>query len=744
MILVVTALCWGLAGSTEAKGLNDYLKEGVQAYNAGRYQEAIMAWKQGLNLAEQQGHEQAQGVFLGNIGVVYKNLGQYDKALSYYQKALAIHRKIGDVKGERTDLGNIGAVYGNLGQYEKALSYFQKSLAIAKKIGDVRGEGRALTNIGAIYVNLGQYEKALSYYQKALAIDRKIGNVRGERADLTNIGAVYDNLGQYEKALSYQESLAIAKKIGDVRGEGGALNNIGYAMLSAGKLVRAEIHLEAAIEAWESIRGQVKTGKERTGFQSTLPDVYANLAEARLAQGDQQGAFEAIERGRAKSFLDLLGTRSAGARRSKGKTRKLAKIERHLADLRGKHVKLASAPVGKKTRSARKAVDRKILELDKQRLELIDQIRRADPELGSLTVVNPPTFKEIQTLLPPRTALVEYFHHGKHTVSGKKQDQLWIFVLLSDGLHFKSVDVSKADLRKTLEEYARLVADESSDPRAVEAVSAKLYGWLIEPVEPISQLTKADTLIIVPWGPMFKIPFAALAPDAGKPLGTRKNVVMTPSAGVYRYLIKKRGSGRGNIFAIGNPKTAMAPLQGAEREAKEIAGLFGKSIVRTRSKATESLIKSDYAALGRPYVIHLACHGIFNERVPQLSHLAMTPDQRNDGKLEMHEIFDLDWRGVSLVTLSACSSGKGKLGAGDDLIGLMRGFMFAGAPSVLCSLWDVDDEATRTLMVNFYKNYLSGISKPQALRKAQIAMMNNKKWSHPYYWSAFVLFGDWE
>jgi len=198
------------------------------------------------------------------------------------------------------------------------------------------------------------------------------------------------------------------------------------------------------------------------------------------------------------------------------------------------------------------------------------------------------------------------------------------------------------------------------------------------------------------------------------------------------------------MLAIGNPKTAMTPLPGAEKEAREIAALFGKSAVYTRTKATEGLIKKDYASLDRPDVVHLACHGLFNERAPQLSHLALTPDQKNDGKLEMHELFDLDWRGVSLVTMSACSSGKGKLGAGDDLVGLTRGFMFAGAPSILCSLWDVDDEATRVLMVSFYKNYLSGMSKPQALRNAQIAMQETKKWSHPYYWSAFVLFGDWE
>jgi CHAT domain-containing protein len=187
----------------------------------------------------------------------------------------------------------------------------------------------------------------------------------------------------------------------------------------------------------------------------------------------------------------------------------------------------------------------------------------------------------------------------------------------------------------------------------------------------------------------------------------------------------------------------MTPLPGAEKEAMNIAALFKASTVRTGAEATESLMKGGYGKLDRPDVVHFACHGIYNEKAPELSHLALTPDQKNDGKLEMHEIFELDWKGVSLVTMSACSSGKGKLGAGDDLIGLTRGFMFAGSPSILCSLWDVDDEATRALMVNFYENYLGGMSKPESLRLAQIAVMKKAKWSHPYYWSAFVLFGDW-
>ena len=173
-------------------------------------------------------------------------------------------------------------------------------------------------------------------------------------------------------------------------------------------------------------------------------------------------------------------------------------------------------------------------------------------------------------------------------------------------------------------------------------------------------------------------------------------------------------------------------------------GLIGRlQNIHIGAKATETLMLKTYASLGRPDVIHFACHGIFNDRAPELSHLALTPDQKNDGKLEMHEIFNLDLKGVSLVTLSACSSGKGKLGTGNDLIGLTRAFMFAGTPTVVSSLWDVDDAATRQLMTAFYQNYISGMSKPRALKKAQLAMISSKKYSHPYYWSAFVLFGDW-
>ena len=134
---------------------------------------------------------------------------------------------------------------------------------------------------------------------------------------------------------------------------------------------------------------------------------------------------------------------------------------------------------------------------------------------------------------------------------------------------------------------------------------------------------------------------------------------------------------------------------------------------------------------------------MLNTDRPELSCLLLTTNEHNDGRLEMHEVFGLDWSGVSLVTLSACSSGTGTLGAGDELLSLTRGFMFAGAPSVLSTLWEVDDESTCVFMEEFYKHYTSGRSKPESFQLAQARLREDPRWSHPYYWAPFVLWGDW-
>lgn len=143
-------------------------------------------------------------------------------------------------------------------------------------------------------------------------------------------------------------------------------------------------------------------------------------------------------------------------------------------------------------------------------------------------------------------------------------------------------------------------------------------------------------------------------------------------------------------------------------------------------------------------LIQFATHGEFNERQPMQSGLLLTRDNANDGYLQVHEVFEMDLKNANLVTLSACETALSKIEGGDDLVGLSRGFIYAGTPSILATLWKVDDASTSKLMEIFYRNWKSGMSKAEALREAQEAVRRMKGYEHPYYWAPFIMIGDWK
>jgi CHAT domain-containing protein len=206
-------------------------------------------------------------------------------------------------------------------------------------------------------------------------------------------------------------------------------------------------------------------------------------------------------------------------------------------------------------------------------------------------------------------------------------------------------------------------------------------------------------------------------------------------------VVKKRKPAKDSIVTFANPKTDYVPLGFAEKEGEAISQLFSTREVYTKDKATETMAKSKSSSFS---VIHFASHGLFNEKQPLYSGLLLTRDKENDGFLQVHEIFSLDLKNANLVTLSACDTALAKIQGGDDLVGLSRGFIYAGTPSLLATLWEVDDQSTALLMETFYKNWLKGMGKPEALRQAQLALKEMPQYSHPYYWAGFVMIGDWQ
>jgi CHAT domain-containing protein len=224
--------------------------------------------------------------------------------------------------------------------------------------------------------------------------------------------------------------------------------------------------------------------------------------------------------------------------------------------------------------------------------------------------------------------------------------------------------------------------------------------------------------------------------------GDQFTLSMLPSATTLKYLQENahiaQEASRESALIFGNPTTELPPLAYAVSEAQVIGTLF-KTAVHTSAEASEAQLWDSVQNVG---VLHLAAHGEYNEANALYSAIVLAPGGEHDGRLETWEIFGLPLKGTDLVTLSACQTSVGDLSRGDELVGLTRAFFFAGTPTVISSLWQVDDAATETLMIAFYRHWKKeGMSKAEALQAAQADVRANPRWASPFYWAGFVLNG---
>ncbi|WP_199317510.1 CHAT domain-containing protein [Planktothricoides raciborskii] len=279
----------------------------------------------------------------------------------------------------------------------------------------------------------------------------------------------------------------------------------------------------------------------------------------------------------------------------------------------------------------------------------------------------------------------------------------------------------------------------------------ELHKLLIKPIEDLLPTNPDERVIFVPTDALFYLPFAALVDEEGKFLIEKHTIVMSPAITVLETTHKQRqnlSSSAQDIVIVGNPQMPklapspgeepkpLAPLHYAEKEAIEIAKMFNTSAL-IGANATESTVVE---RLKTARIIHFATHGFVDNIQPLNSGVALTPGGSEDGLLTADEIFDLKLN-AELVVLSACDTGLGQL-TGDGMIGLSRSFLNAGVPSLVMSLWAVDDRTTSQLMVQFYQNLQTTPNKAQALRQAMLTMKN--QYPDPYYWAAFTLIGEAE
>jgi CHAT domain-containing protein/Tfp pilus assembly protein PilF len=712
--------------------VNDRLGEGStlasigDVYVAtGQYEQALDYYLRALTIQQEVGDNEAELKTLNGIGLTYQLLGHFDKALDYYQQALIVAQKFGFRRGKAAVLNNMGVAYRSLIQYGEAQNALQQALAISRQTGDRQLEATTLANTGKVYYSLERYDLAQTAYQQALANAQEIGDRKLEGKTLNNIGELYGRQTQPTKAIEFlREALALQQDVGDREGEVNTLANTGLLNHQMGDMVEAIASYKRAIDVTETMQSALKIDEFKASFASEHTDIYEQLINLLWDANRFEEAFNYAERARARAFLDQLANGLVNFRAGvpSDMLAQEQKLQSKITGLRNQLLALRNRPSDQQDPVVIAHTQAELKTLEEDYAALLIELKRQSPELATLVSVDVASLPEIQSLLDADTTLIVYFVTQKRTLA---------FILSRNTFQHATLDVSREELTERIAVFRDFARLDDLHPPDLQS----LFTWLIAPLK---GYLRTQTIGIVPHDILHYLPFAALS-DGQSDLSTDHILFTLPSASVLQYLQQKRKMRDIGVLAIAQSHAAeLPPLGYVDKEAEVIAQLYGTQAL-IGNAATETAFRT---RAGEAVIIHVAAHGQLNVANPLFSRIALAADKDNDGDLEVHEVYELDLRHADLVVLSACQTQLGAQSRGDDIVGLNRAFIYAGTPTVIASLWSVDDEATALFMTSFYRHLKDGMGKAQALREAQTELRADPKYAHPYYWAAFALTGD--
>jgi len=734
----------------------NYLNVGSVHADLGNYREAQTLMQKSLEMSVENKDRGLEGACLSALGRLHEDLGEIDLAVDDFKKALRISQETGEKREQAFAFRDIGLIYERNEKYQEALGYYEKALNIYEETGEKKGIGRGFSDIGVIYAKLGKHDLAMQQYVKAVDILESIGNKQGIGQTLTRIGFEYQRKGEMDKAEeSLVKSIAVLREVGDPQTLWPALHKLGIVYRDSNRKAEAIKNMKEAVELIERVRNEIQLPEQKSGYLEDKLEVYEDLLQLLISDGNISEAFEYAQRSKARAFLDLL---------AESKINPEAGLNQELLDQKRKLVtqlvtieKSIQKEFDKETPDL--AVIRKLETkrngVDDQYSKLILDIRNSNPRFADLQYPVPLKLTEAQALLDDTTALLEYF-------VGKNHSEL--FEITNKDVHVHQLEgettLSKLiqDFREELQQPENVLQlTEQSHSRYVKSAS-DLYDKLMKFAA--ANFQSKARILIAPDGSLNYLPFESLLMKkigngpidfSSLPyLATKFEIEYIPSASVLSALhnnVQNIASEQKALFAIAVPNSDAAadpPLPFAKSEVESIAHFFPTNDVTLLigNQATEENIKK--LELNQYKNLHFASHGLINEARPQLSALVLSsaPKEKEDGYLTMREIFDLKLD-ADLVVLSACKTGLGSQVRGEGVTGLYRAFLCAGTSSVLVSLWNVSDKSAADLMTSFYRNMeKDSMSKAAALKKARMEMISRKGYSHPYYWSAFILIGS--
>ena len=743
---------------------------GIIYLNTGEFRKAMQLFFNALDYAEKIGDKKSEANFLCNIGIVYENLGLLNQSLQYHRRALEKAREMGDKYSEGTFLGNIGNVYKQAGDHQKSEAYYRQALDIAVELDDLKGQGINLGNLGNSCFDQKKFKEALNYYEKALKIAMKTQNPIDEGIRLGNMAGAYRELGDFNKSLDfYNRALRLATQSGNTQSIILQYLGRGLTFEKLNKTDNAIADLVKAVEMVENVRGDLGVEEYKNSFSNRYIFIYEELIELLMLRNRSKDAMEYAERAKARSFLDIVGKSDSIKNKAKDKT--LAEKELQLlSKIRELEKKLYTLP-----EDQRMEVSAEIKKTQKKHSEILEKLKINDSEYASLITVTPSSLENIRKTLHPDEVLVEYFTTENKTL---------VWIMSKDGFDSLTLSADSETVEKDVKDLREALQPENlkdTGAVAVKSCNKKLAQFHSKYYAPIENIIKKNSptrgnikrIIIIPHGMFHLVPFSALADFNGKYLIDKYEILTEPSASSFVLFRKrdKRKTGKFTGYALGNIdvnfnktgnkntqenrggnsaisddfntfppelRSDFKPLPGTKKEAEDISGEY-----RSKNQLADCYIEKDFTTrkvfetAPKAAVLHFATHGFISGRAKGRFSGLITAD----GFIYMMDIFK--WKlNADMVVLSACKTGLGEVSVGDDVASLSRAFMQAGADNLIATLWSVQDDATRQLMVEFYREILTGSPIPTSLRNAQLKL--KKQYPHPSFWSGFVVYGRGE
>ena len=755
----------------------------------GDYTQAIDYLEQYIGIAQETGSRLGEGYALGNLGDIYTDLGQYDQAIALQLEYLSIAQELGNRFSEAAALNSLGFNYYYLEDFDRVIELFEQAIVILDELespssASVRG------NLGVIYQDLGDYDQALDLHQRHLDIAQAIGSRSEEARALNNLGTTYSALGDFTQALElYQQSLAIFREVGATVQEGLALARLGRLLADQDQPELAIVFLKSSVDVQEAIRGNISDldAEIQQSFVNTVADDYRLLADLLLQENRIIEAQRILDLLKVQELDDYLQDVQRSAQTETGvefwqpEETILALYEEvlvagaELTQLQARDPNRLSAT--EQTRLAELTAQQNELYTSfidwlehPEILDSLDQLR-ADTRSRTVDIENFTDLQQQLAQLPQQTVILYPLI---------LDDRLELVLVSADAPPVRyPVPVEALTLNRTIVEFGQALKQPGSN---VEPLAQQLYDWVIAPLE--SDLTALDveSIIFAPDGALRYVPLAALY-DGDQWLVERLSFSQITAASETDFAAAP--SDRYSLLAaacaactftveVGDSAFNFEDLPATRDEVDGLATQIPDASVLVDSDFTPEAFAE---RLGSYNLIHLATHGMFVSGDPDASFLLFGNGQSVNLRQIRRQWQQMD---ADLIVLSACETalGSAELGNGIEVLGLGFQMQRVGARAVMASLWQVSDRGTQVLMTAFYAALNQGMTKADALRAAQLALINSSDgpegtedgpegpifdhrgvgvvgnpntasgttravgYNHPYYWAPFILIGN--